>query len=127
MSSPSGLVRDGRLFTSTHEQKQEGQSCRMRVLIQRLDSVSRMRAYGMILSCAWLMSPHATCSTVLSTRSCCAFPCVLCVALLGAEGWSFTPYEDPPNLGLPGTGNKVPGHEAKKRIRAKKADEPAAE
>lgn len=38
-------------------------------------------------------------------------------SLLGAEGWSFVPYDDPPNLGVPGTGNKVPGHEAKKRIR----------
>jgi putative glutathione S-transferase len=38
-------------------------------------------------------------------------------SLLASEGWSFVPYDDPPNLGIPGTGNKVPGHEAKKRIR----------
>jgi putative glutathione S-transferase len=38
-------------------------------------------------------------------------------SLLGDEGWSFTPYDDPPNLGVPGTGNKIPGHESKKRIR----------
>ncbi|EPQ31664.1 uncharacterized protein PFL1_00997 [Pseudozyma flocculosa PF-1] len=38
-------------------------------------------------------------------------------SLLGPEGWSFVPYDDPPNLGVPGTGNKIPGHEGKKRIR----------
>lgn len=38
-------------------------------------------------------------------------------SLLGPEGWSFVPYDDPPNLGVPGTGNKIPGHESKKRIR----------
>lgn len=38
-------------------------------------------------------------------------------SLLGDEGWSFVPYEDPPNLGVPGSGNKIPGHETKKRIR----------
>lgn len=38
-------------------------------------------------------------------------------SLLGPEGWSFVPYDDPPNLGIPGSGNKIPGHETKKRIR----------
>lgn len=38
-------------------------------------------------------------------------------SLLGPEGWSFVPYDDPPNLGIPGTGNKIPGQESKKRIR----------
>jgi putative glutathione S-transferase len=38
-------------------------------------------------------------------------------SLLGPEGWSFVPSDDPPNLGIPGSGNKIPGHESKKRIR----------
>ncbi|PWN53022.1 hypothetical protein IE53DRAFT_408985 [Violaceomyces palustris] len=38
-------------------------------------------------------------------------------SLLGSEGWSFVPYDEPAGLGIPGTGNKVPGHEEKKRIR----------
>ncbi|KAN0061527.1 S-glutathionyl-(chloro)hydroquinone reductase [Thecaphora frezii] len=38
-------------------------------------------------------------------------------SLLGPEGWSFVPYDNPPNLGVPGTGIKIPGHEDKKRIR----------
>lgn len=38
-------------------------------------------------------------------------------SLLGSEGWSFVPYEEPKGYGVPGTGIKIPGHENKKRIR----------
>lgn len=38
-------------------------------------------------------------------------------SLLGPEGWSFVPYEEPKGLGVPGTGIHIPGHENKKRIR----------
>lgn len=38
-------------------------------------------------------------------------------SLLGPEGWSFVPYDEPAGLGIPGTGNHIPGHENKKRIR----------
>lgn len=38
-------------------------------------------------------------------------------SFLGNEGWSFVPYDEPKGYGVPGTGNKIPGHEDKKRIR----------
>jgi putative glutathione S-transferase len=40
-------------------------------------------------------------------------------SFLGPEGWTFVPYEqeDIKGLGVDGSGNKIPGHESKKRIR----------
>ncbi|MCO5570195.1 hypothetical protein L7F22_023913 [Adiantum nelumboides] len=44
-------------------------------------------------------------------------PVTIVDSLLGSEGWSFVPYDEPAGLGVPGTGNHIPGHENKKRIR----------
>lgn len=50
-------------------------------------------------------------------------PVTIVDSLLASEGWSFVPYKEsdgvgvPSGLGVPGTGNHIPGHESKKRIR----------